>query len=79
MSDVISADLVARERSIEATIYLLDRFNRMRPMDFIRFFEEFASRVPRIRDREPELVSVPAPKSERSSEPRTGDSGWSSS
>lgn len=48
MSDVIVDDLSKRQTPVEVTIYLFDRFREMREMDFIRFFEEFAARVPRL-------------------------------
>ncbi len=50
MARVIEEEFERREISVEATIYLFDRFGRMREMDFIRFFEEFAARAPRIAD-----------------------------
>jgi O-acetyl-ADP-ribose deacetylase (regulator of RNase III) len=40
MAEVIADDLLKREQPIEVTIYLYDRFGRMQPMDFLRFFEE---------------------------------------
>lgn len=33
------------QRPLHVTIYLYDRFGRMSPIDFVRFFEEFSSRV----------------------------------
>ncbi|HST51872.1 MAG TPA: macro domain-containing protein [Pyrinomonadaceae bacterium] len=48
MSEVIADDLLKRRTPVEVTIYLFDRFGEMREMDFIRFFEEFAARVPRL-------------------------------
>jgi len=48
MSEVIADDLLKRQTPVEVTIYLFDRFGEMREMDFIRFFEEFAARVPRL-------------------------------
>lgn len=46
MSEVIAEDLLRRQSPVEVTIYLFDRYGEMREMDFIRFFEEFAKRVP---------------------------------
>jgi O-acetyl-ADP-ribose deacetylase (regulator of RNase III) len=48
MSEVIADHLLKRQTAAEVTIYLFDRFGEMREMDFIRFFEEFAARVPRL-------------------------------
>lgn len=48
MSEVIADDLLKRQTPVEVTIYLFDRFGRMKEMDFIRFFEEFAARAPRL-------------------------------
>src|ERR1044072_3167831 len=48
MSEVIADDLLKRQTPIEVTIYLFDRFGEMKELDFIRFFEEFAARVPRL-------------------------------
>ncbi len=36
------------DRSVDITVYLLDRYSRMTPMEFVRFFEECAARVPRM-------------------------------
>lgn len=48
MADVIAGNLLQRSAPIEVTIYLFDRFGEMKEIDFIRFFEEFAARVPRL-------------------------------
>ena len=48
MAEVIAEDLLGRQSPIEVTIYLFDRYGEMTEMDFIRFFEEFARRVPRF-------------------------------
>lgn len=48
MADVVAARLARTGRPIEVTLFLFDRFDRMQPIDFIRFFEEFARRVPQI-------------------------------
>jgi O-acetyl-ADP-ribose deacetylase (regulator of RNase III) len=52
MAEVVADDLLNRKQPIEVTIYLYDRFGRMQPMDFLRFFEEFAARAPRVAKRE---------------------------
>jgi len=48
MAEVIVDCLSRRKSPAAATIYLLDRYGRMSEMDFIRFFEEFAARSPKI-------------------------------
>lgn len=50
MADVIADELAKRDQAVTVTIFLLDRFGRMTEFDFIRFFEEFARRVPQIAD-----------------------------
>ena len=44
MADVIAEQLRCGSRAIEVTIYLLDRFHTMEPIDFLKFFEEFSFR-----------------------------------
>nr|WP_281719847.1 macro domain-containing protein [Nitrosomonas nitrosa] len=48
MSEVIGDDLVKRSRPVKITLYLYDPLGRRQPMDYIRFFEEFAARTPRV-------------------------------
>jgi O-acetyl-ADP-ribose deacetylase (regulator of RNase III) len=48
MADVIADELLKREQAVTVTIFLLDRFGRMTEFDFLRFFEEFATRAPRV-------------------------------
>jgi len=62
MAEVIADDLLKRERPIEVTLYLFDQSGRMQPFDFLRFFEEFAARVPRVAARE----AAPLPASSQS-------------
>lgn len=50
MADVIADDLQSRQRPIQATIYLYDPFRLKSPLDFIRFFEEFASKTRSLSD-----------------------------
>ncbi len=45
MSEVIVDYLRSNDAAREVTLYLSDRFGQMQPMDFLRFFEEFAVRV----------------------------------
>jgi O-acetyl-ADP-ribose deacetylase (regulator of RNase III) len=51
MANIASTRLIASKRSLDVTVFLYDRFARMEPIDFIRFFEEFRAKVP--------LVEVP--------------------
>jgi O-acetyl-ADP-ribose deacetylase (regulator of RNase III) len=52
MSEVIADDLLKRDRPVEVTLYLYDPIGRKQPMDYIRFFEEFAARTPRVASHE---------------------------
>jgi O-acetyl-ADP-ribose deacetylase (regulator of RNase III)/flagellar basal body-associated protein FliL len=52
MADVIAARLAGAVRPLRVSLFLFDRFGRMQPIDFIRFFEEFARRRPEIGDHE---------------------------
>jgi O-acetyl-ADP-ribose deacetylase (regulator of RNase III) len=61
MARVIAEELEKRQKPIAATIYLFDRFGKMSEMDFLRFFEEFAARVPRVAERAAVADSVPQP------------------
>ena len=45
MAEVLVEELGKASDPISATIYLFDRFGRMQPIDYVRFFEEFASRT----------------------------------
>lgn len=44
MADILAQNLSVRNRPLEVSIYLFDRFGNMSPIDFVRFFEEFASK-----------------------------------
>ena len=55
MAQVISEDLLDCQESLEVTIYLFNRFSQTQPIDFVRFFEEFAVRAPNIADHETEI------------------------
>src|SRR5262245_61948629 len=57
MADVISENLKSRQRPTEVSIYLFDSYRLLSPIDFIRFFEEFASRVSNLPPPEPEKVA----------------------
>jgi O-acetyl-ADP-ribose deacetylase (regulator of RNase III) len=63
MAEIIAADLLARHDRIEVTIYLFDRSGLMEPLDFLKFFEEFARRTPTISGR----VIDPSPSFETDS------------
>jgi flagellar basal body-associated protein FliL len=52
MADVIAARLAGAVRPLRVSLFLFDRFGRMQPIDFIRFFEEFARRRPENGDHE---------------------------
>jgi O-acetyl-ADP-ribose deacetylase (regulator of RNase III) len=51
MADVITEDLNKRTAPLDVTIYLFDRFGQRNDLDFIEFFEQFASRIPRLADK----------------------------
>ena len=61
MAEVIADSLVNRNRPVEVTLYLFDDSGRRQPFDYIRFFEEFATRAPRIAKHE---VASPPPAAE---------------
>ncbi|WHZ28298.1 MAG: putative GTPase [Nitrospira sp.] len=48
MSEVIADDLLKRNRPVKILLYLYDPLGRKQPMDYIRFFEEFAARTPKV-------------------------------
>jgi len=48
MANVIAGRLTKATKSLQISIFLFDRFGRMEPLDFIMFFEEFASKVPSV-------------------------------
>lgn len=52
MSEVIADDLLKRDPPVEVTLYLYDPLGRKQPLDYIRFFEEFAARAPRVANHE---------------------------
>jgi len=52
MSEIISEYLAKSDKQINVVIYLFDRFSRMQPIDYIVFFEAFASKSPRIAKKE---------------------------
>ena len=52
MASVIAERLTGSHQPIDVTLYLFDRFGRMQPIDFVRFFEEFARRMPQLRPSE---------------------------
>lgn len=67
MAEIIAADLQARPDGVEATIYLFDRSGKKEPIDYLKFFEEFARRTPAIASRAvepaPSPTSRPSPPS----------------
>ena len=46
MANIIAPRLLSYTNPIEATVFLFDRFGKMQPIDFVRFFEEFRAKVP---------------------------------
>jgi O-acetyl-ADP-ribose deacetylase (regulator of RNase III) len=48
MAEVIAEELSTRAGAVDVAIFLFDRFEYMTEMDFVRFFEEFAARAPRV-------------------------------
>jgi O-acetyl-ADP-ribose deacetylase (regulator of RNase III) len=64
MAEVVATRLARADRQIDVTLFLFDRFGRMQPIDFIRFFEEFARRVPEIAAHElgGSVLSAPKPQ-----------------
>jgi hypothetical protein len=49
MAEVICDEVVRIDKALDVTIYLFNRYAKTKPMDFFRFFEEFAVRVPRLK------------------------------
>jgi O-acetyl-ADP-ribose deacetylase (regulator of RNase III) len=74
MAEIIATDFLARPDHIEATIYLFDRSGQMGPLDFLKFFEEFARRTPTIADHvvdpSPSSSSKPLSSSVTATDPR---------
>lgn len=66
MAETISEYLSNSELEIEAVIYLFDRYGRMQPTDYIVFFEAFASKSPRIAEKEIKKVEKKEPFSIKS-------------
>jgi O-acetyl-ADP-ribose deacetylase (regulator of RNase III) len=48
MAELIVSELESRSHRVEVTIYLMDRSGKLGPSDYIVFFEQFASHVPRV-------------------------------
>jgi O-acetyl-ADP-ribose deacetylase (regulator of RNase III) len=48
MSNVISEYLTKSDFEYEVVIYLFDRFGKMQPIEYMMFFEAFASKAPQI-------------------------------
>jgi O-acetyl-ADP-ribose deacetylase (regulator of RNase III) len=64
MAEVVASELASRTTGINVSIVLFDRDRKMTELDLVRFFEEFAARVPRLATK---LTDAPAPL--RESEP----------
>jgi hypothetical protein len=48
MAELIVSELESRSHRMEVTIYLMDRYGKHGPSDYIVFYEQFVSRVPRV-------------------------------
>jgi O-acetyl-ADP-ribose deacetylase (regulator of RNase III) len=48
MAELIATKLEQQSRALDVTIYLKDSFNRLNALDYISFYEQFASQAPRI-------------------------------
>ena len=59
MAEAIVEELHADPGCFEVTIYLFDRFGNMQPIDYIKFFEEFAARTRGLTPAPPKRVSKP--------------------
>jgi O-acetyl-ADP-ribose deacetylase (regulator of RNase III) len=81
MAEVIVSELSQASRALLVTIYLFDRFGEVEPLDYIKFFEEFAARThglteaprrrspaPKVADRQARLSKQQTSKAEK----RTG-------
>lgn len=64
MAEAIVEELRDLSEPLSVTIYLFDRFGRMQPMDYIQFFEEFATRT-RGLDAAPVKLAPASQKSEK--------------
>jgi len=60
MADVIVDSLVQNKRAIDVTLFLHDHTGNMTELDFIRFFEEFAARAPKVASHLSEPTAAPA-------------------
>jgi len=69
MASVIADRLSRSHRSIDVTLYLFDRFGSLQLIDFIRFFEEFARRMPQLRLDNAPIPDVIAPPTPTAAEP----------
>ncbi len=49
MAEVICEELEKRPTPVDVTLYLLDRLGRMKELDWLVFFVEFARRTPRLK------------------------------
>ena len=65
MAETIVEHFQRSPRTVEATIYLYDRFGRMQAIDYLSFFEEFAARTKGL-----DLVAIPSRPASRRARPR---------
>lgn len=68
MAETLVHELSLAPESLSVTIYLFDRYGRMQPIDYVRFFEEIASRTRGLTDERPKLRPVRRPAAKRSSD-----------
>jgi O-acetyl-ADP-ribose deacetylase (regulator of RNase III) len=65
MAEAIVEELGEDPGCFEVTIYLFDRFGRMQPIDYIKFFEEFAARTRGLTAASPKRVRKPRASNRR--------------
>lgn len=73
MAEVIVRELRESSEPLSVTIYLFDRFARMRPIDFAQFFEEFAVRTRGLSAEPIERALIPAAAVKSARDPKDKD------
>jgi len=68
MAEILVDELRRSAEPLSVTIYLFDRFGRMQPIDYVPFFEEFASRTRGLTPAQTKSVSVRRVVAKRSPE-----------
>jgi O-acetyl-ADP-ribose deacetylase (regulator of RNase III) len=59
MAEVIVTELRHTSEPLSVTIYLFDRFGRMEPLDYVKFFEEFAAHTRGLTEAPSQRASSP--------------------